>query len=141
VFAIMFRSGRYGDVPPELANIDVQVQYSSRIALALRALPALGYQRTLERLLNVSQIAPNVLDNFDFDRAELDTALADGVSPEFLVSKDKVDATRKARADAQAQREKMEQAAAGADALAKVGKVPSDSPVGQAIKEQLPSAA
>jgi hypothetical protein len=141
VFAIMFRSGRYGDVPPELANIDVQVQYSSRIALALRALPALGYQRTLERLLNVSQIAPNVLDNFDFDRAERDTALADGVSPEFLVSKDKVDSVRKARAEAQVQRDKMEQAAAGADALAKVGKVPSDSPVGQAIKEQLPSAA
>lgn len=135
---ILLRSGRVPMPPPDIAGQPYQIQYRSRIALALQSLPALGYQRSLERLQVVAQIKPDVLDNFDFDRAERDVAMSEGVPPEFLVPKLVVDETRKKRAEAQAKQQQQQDAMVGADVLSKAGRVPADSPVGQALKEQLP---
>lgn len=117
----------------ELPSPDVA--YSSRIALSLRALPSIGYQRTLERLSMVSQMSPDVLDNYDFDAAERSAALTDGVPVEFLRPIDERDKLREARAQAQAQQAQQQQAMMAAEAAAKVGRIPGDSPVGQAIQQ------
>lgn len=145
VFGILLRAGKLGEVPesmvkvvgPGLGFVPVpKVQYSSRIALALRSLPSLGYQRTLERLTTVSQLSPSVLDNYNLDKAERDVALADGVPPDFLRSEAERDELRQQRAQAQAEQAQQEQQAAAADALSKAGRIPADSPVAEVIKGQ-----
>jgi len=145
-FSIGLSSGWFGE-PPDSLRVPVTdtmdfvpppaIQFSSRIALALRALPMLGYLRTLDRLAVVGQIRPDVMDNYDFDKLERAASLVDGVDPEAIVSMEQVQEIRTARAEAaQAQRE-QEQAMMAADAAAKVGKVPANSPVGQQISQAL----
>jgi hypothetical protein len=118
-----------------------KVQYASRIALALRSLPTMAYHRTLERLMTMAAIVPSVLDNYDFDEAERQTAMNDGVPPEFIRTEDDTEAIRAERAAQQQQAQQMAQAASVADAAAKVGGIPADSPVGQAMGAMMPKAA
>lgn len=143
VFGIMLRGGKFGQVPDSL-KVDAgngmdyiappDVEFSSRMALAVRALPAIGYQRTLERLATVAQLAPEVLDNYDFDKAERDTALADGVSEEFLRPVAERDKMRKARAAAQEQAAKQQAMMEEAEMLQKAGSVKSDSLAAKALQ-------
>lgn len=153
VFGILLRAGVLGDlatIPPamirDLGNgqgyiAPPSVQYSSRIALALRSLPALGYQRTLERLTAVVAVAPDAIDNFNFDKAERETALGDGVPVDFLRPEKERDDMRQQRAAAAAEQQKQAAAMAAADAGAKLGRVPAGSPVGRVIESQLGQAA
>jgi hypothetical protein len=149
VFSIGLVSGWFGEVPQSLRRPiseteefvpNPSIQYSSRIALSLRALPTLGYMRTVERLQVVAQLNPSVLDNYDFDAAERTAALTDGVPPEFLRPEEARDEMRAARAEAEAAAQQQEQAMMMADAAAKVGKVPAESPVGQAVNNALQAA-
>lgn len=149
VFGIMLRAGKFGDVPPEMI-LDLgdgrgfvaapRVQYSSRIALALRALPSVAYSRTLERLMALAPVIPSVLDNYDFDKAERETALSDGLPADFLRETKARDDQRKARAKASEEAAKQQQAMAAADAAAKVGRIPAGSPIGKVIESNIPQA-
>ncbi len=150
IFGILLRAGRLGEVPESMIqqvgeNVGFvpvpKVQYSSRIALALRALPAIGYARTLERLLSLAQIAPSVLDNFNFDKAEREVSLSDGVPAEFLYKEKEVENVRRQRAQAAQQAQQQQAQMMAADAIGKVGRVPSGSPVGKVIESQIPQAA
>lgn len=150
IFGILTRAGKFGDIPPSLLQpIDEtraflpmpKVRYSSRIALTLAALPQLGYQRMVERMAGVSKFAPQVLDLVDWDKAERDAAIADGVDVSILREEAAVEEIRQARAEAQAQQQQLEQAAAAADAAAKVGRVPANSPIGQQISTAMEEAA
>lgn len=150
VFGILLRSGRLGEVPPSMVvPLDDErgyvpaprIQYSSRIALALRALPSIGYSRTLERLAGLAQLFPDALDNFNFDKAERETALADGVPADFLRDENEVRELRDARAAAAQQAQQMAAAQVAADAAAKVGGIPAESPVGKVIESGIQQAA
>lgn len=146
VFGILLRGGALGPVesipralmrPLAPGVVDVptpKISYSSRIALALKALPSIGYNRAIERISAVAQIAPEVVDNYDFDKAERATALADGISSEFMRKESAVRDIRKQRADAQAQREQAEAQERAASALGKVGGITRDSIVAEAIQ-------
>jgi hypothetical protein len=141
LFSLMLLSGEFGPleeipealiraVPGETDVAEVKtpdVSYSSRIALALRAMPLIGYQRTLERLVTVAQLAPEVLDNYDFDAAERSASLSDGVPIEFLRPVEDRDKLREARAAAAAEAKQQEQAMMAADAASKVGKIPPEA--------------
>lgn len=145
VFGICLRAGILGDlgkipqslmrrVSPESVDIPVpNISYSSRIALALKALPTIGYSRAIERVSMVAGISPDVVDNYDFDKAERATALSDGISAEFMRKESDVRRMREERAAAAAQREQMEQQARAAESLGKVGGIKPDSMVGQAM--------
>lgn len=150
IFGILLRANKLGEVPQSMVQqvSDTQafvpvpkVRYASRIALALASLPSIGYARTLERLTMSSQLAPGVLDNFNFDKGERDSAIADGVSPDVLIPEADVAKTREARAQAQAQQQQMEMAAGAADMASKMGRIPATSPVGGKLKEALDQAA
>lgn len=150
VFSIGIASGWFGEIPSSLrrqVSEDMEevpfpaIQFSSRIALALRALPMLGYLRTLDRLAVVASIRPEVLDNYDFDKLERAASLIDGVDPEGIISMDEVKQIREARQQEAEAQMQQQQALMAADAAAKVGKVPSNTPVGQKIGETLAQAA
>ncbi len=147
VFAILLRNGGFGAVPAEMiVPVDKErgfvappkMQYSSRIALALRALPVVAYSRTIERVSALAQIAPQVLDNYDFDKAERDTAMQDGLPPAYLRSETDRDEMRATRREAAAEQQKQEALAMQVDALSKAGRVPSDTPVGKVIAANIP---
>jgi hypothetical protein len=146
VFGILLRAGKLPPVPEEMIEpiSDTEgfvpppkIQYTSRIALALRSLPSLGWQRTLERLGATAQMNPGVLDLYDFDKAERSAGLADGIAAEIIRPEAEVAEMRQARAEAQAAQEQQQQAMMAADAAAKLGKVPAGSPVAQAFESQI----
>ena len=148
VFGMLLRAGKFGDItkiPQSLMrriddrSVDIpvpKISYSSRIALALKALPTIGYSRTLERLSAVAQFAPEVLDNYNFDSAERATALADGVSADFMRKDSEVKKIRETRAQAQAQAAQAEAQERAAAALGKVGGIKGDSMVAQAMEAE-----
>ncbi len=149
VFGILLRTGRLGEVPPSMIvrlSEDrgfvppPRIQYASRIAVALRSLPSIGYQRTLERAQQVAAVAPEVLDNFDFDAAERQTALSDGVPPDFMRTKEDVQRLRQQRAQAQAQSQKQAMAAQAAQAAGSLAKIKSGTPLGNIIEGAFPAA-
>lgn len=150
VFGILLRGGHLGTVPESMqrpisetqAFVPVpRIRYSSRIALALAALPSIGYQRALERMSLAAPIAPDLRDNYDLDKAERDAALADGVSAEHLIPEQARDKVRAARAEAQAEQAAQQKALVAADAASKMGRIPADSPVGKQLQEGLANAA
>lgn len=148
VFGILLRAGKFGSleeipqsmitpISPDQGTLSIpRVEYASRLALALRALPSIGYQRTLERVGMVAQMKPDVLDNYDFDAAERETAMTDGTPSGFLVPVSLRDKTRKARAEAQAAQDQQMQQMAAAESLSKLGGISKDS----ALASMMPTA-
>ena len=148
VFSMGVIGGWFGEVP-EALQIPMgngfafvappQVEYSSRIALALRAQPVLAVHRMIELTIGLANIDPTVVDNFNTDAAWQLAAANEQLPGELRRMKADVEQLRQARADAAAQAAQAEQAAAMAASAADLGRVPSDSPVGQAIGQQLQS--
>ncbi len=155
LFAIGLRKGLYGrpeEIPQaamrrisgELVDIPTpQVQYSSRIALAMKQLPSMALDRTLERVMAIGQAqimgtqGADVMDNFDWDNTARETALGDGTPADFILPTDKRDKLREDRAAAQQAAMEREQAMATAEAAAKVGGIPPESPVSSALQQQI----
>lgn len=150
LFNIALRAGVFGGAAeiPQTAIARVaggmaeiatpRVQYSSRIALAMRALPTLALHRSLELMGSMAQIqvteAP-VTDNLDWDKSWRETAMNDGVPADFLPTEQTMQESRAARAEAAAQQQQQEQAMMAADAAAKVGGIPPESPVAAALAD------
>lgn len=146
VFNIMLRLGKFGEIPESMITPVSEgkvfvpppvIRYASRLSLALKAAPSMGYQRTLERLGAVAAMAPQVMDNFDWDRAERDMAMADGTPPEFLIPEEQVAEMRAARAKAQEAAAQEQKSMMAAEAAAKMGSIPGDSPVGKELSRQM----
>jgi hypothetical protein len=143
VFNILFRMGKFPPVPEDIGEngFEYKMQYTSRIALALRSLPSIGWQRTLERLGATAQFNPEVLDLYDFDKAERSAGLADGVAAEVIRPMDQVQKIRADRAEQQAAAMQQQQALMAADAASKLSRIPADSPAAKAIESQMKEAA
>ena len=94
--------------PPEMQNIEINVEFVSMLAQAQRAIGANSVDRYVGNLGAVAQYKPDVLDKFDSD--EWAEAYADmlGVDPRFIVPNDKVAIIRQQRAQAQAQARQAE---------------------------------
>lgn len=136
VFNLLLRRGFF---PAELMDkaaeqgLSYRIEYRSKLALALQQQPLVAFQKLLARIQLYAQVKPDVLDNYDFDKSERDTALAEGLPVDFLRSPEDRDAMRQARAEQMAQQQQMEQMALAAEAAGKVGNMKADSPVAQAL--------
>jgi hypothetical protein len=145
VFAILLRSGSYGPQSeiPEAAKVDVgggrfaldspNIEYSSRIALAMRNLPTIGLWRTIELVSQIGAFYPAIFDNYDWDDAARTASLNDGVSARSIFAMRKVLETRQARAAKEEEMNKMMQAQAASEAAKNVGTIKPDSVVGQQL--------
>lgn len=115
---------------------DPKIEFTSRLALAVKARHLAGFERQLERTLVIAQSRPEVLDNYNWDRIERDTARTHGLPSEWLADEEAVAASRQARAKMAEQERQMMMAQGGADAASKLGRVPKDSAVGKMIEAQ-----
>ncbi|MBQ7731601.1 MAG: head-tail connector protein [Lentisphaeria bacterium] len=126
VYGICCRRGMLPQPPPRLAeNPDYKVEFVSKIALSIKKLETLGWLQTEASLMNIAQVKPDIIDNFDTDEIARSMALANGCAPNWLVNEKDRDNTRAARAEAAQQQQAAEQLLAGTSALgANLGKTP-----------------
>ncbi|WP_417070817.1 portal protein [Niveibacterium terrae] len=122
-FDRMLAAGIVPPPPPELHGQDLQVEYTSMLAQAQRAIASNSVDRFVSTLGQVAQIKPEVLDKLDAD-AWAD-AYADmlAIDPELIVASDKVALIRQQRAQAQQQQAQQAQQAQAADSMQKLGQI------------------
>lgn len=127
VFALLMRQGAFPQPPEEAVFINArgayavpnpEIRYTSRLALALKAVHNSALQRTLGGFAPFMQAKPELLDNINFDRAMRDIAMDEGVPVEWMPDEDEVAQVRQARAQAQARAVQIEQEAVAAKATA-----------------------
>lgn len=137
VFAILARQGKFPPPPQQLVMIgaipEPEINYNSRIALAIRQLENSAFIRTSEMLLPYAQIKPEMLDNYDFDEISRDMARNDGLPARWLMDEEMVAQQRAQRAQAAQQAMQAEQLEQAASALGKAGSVRPDSMIAQAM--------
>jgi CDGSH-type Zn-finger protein len=139
LFGMALRGGFFPAPPKEVALMQngqpviapPNINYISRIALALKAMQNMAWARTMEISMPIWQLRPDLLDNYDLDQIERDRARNEGQPANWLRDKDDVEQMRQARAEAQARQAEMEQAALAADAAGKIGGIKQDSAVMQ----------
>lgn len=125
-YGICLRRGILPQAPARLAeNPDYKVEFVSKIALSIKQLETLGWLQTEAALMNMAQVKPEIIDNFDLDKIARSTALANGCAPNWLVSEEDREKARAARAEAAQQQQAADALLAGTSALgSNLGKAP-----------------
>jgi hypothetical protein len=112
-FAIMARAGILPPPPPVLNGKQVDIQYISPLAKALRAFEARSTGEALSSSAAFIELNPESADVIDTDRAIRRTWESVGAPIDFLRDEDEVDERRAARAQQQQQAAMMEMAQKG----------------------------
>lgn len=131
VFSICLQQGYYPQPPAELVEPiegsglgelpSPLIGYNSRFDLELRALNGSALEQAMVGLQTFGAFDPSVIDNVRFDEPARD-AFAN-LPVRYLRPIDERDAMRKAKAEQQAQQQKLMQAAEAAKAAGSLGKV------------------
>lgn len=117
-FNIMLRAGKFVQLPPQFAQMvsSYDIELVSPLAQAQKMLAARGVQNLLAFTANVAQFNPGVLDKIDTDAAIDEYADISGAPVTVVVPTEAANAVRQQRAQVQAQKEKMAQNVALAQA-------------------------
>jgi hypothetical protein len=110
-FSILNRRGELPPAPPELRNRELKIEYISILAQAQKAVATGAIERGAAFLGQLAAVKPDVLDKLDADEAVDVYFDYIGVPPSIVVSDDKVQEIRQARAQKQQQAESAEMAA------------------------------
>lgn len=141
VFTLLVTGGYFPPPPQEVfvqdhagvSLVEPQISYSSRIALAIKALENVSFVRFVSSFLPLAQVRPEIMDNIDFDQAARDFARNEGVPARWLKDVEAVAKTRQAQQEAAAQQAQLAQAEQAASALQKAGSVKQDSMISQQL--------
>jgi hypothetical protein len=107
-FNIMARQGKLPEPPPELAGINLKVEFSGALAQAFKAIAAgkierfVGFVGSVAKAQADSGEAVTAFDKFDADQSIDEYAMAIGVPPTVVRSDDAVAQLRDAKAQAAA---------------------------------------
>lgn len=115
-------AGVLPEPPPEIAGMDLDIQFISVLAQAQRAVAVSGMERMLATTMQISAAVPTILDKVDFDQVVDDLADAFGVNPALV----RPDADVAQLRQAQAQQQQAMQAAAAAPAAVDAAKTASE---------------
>jgi hypothetical protein len=144
VWGILLRGGMFPPPPTifqELGFIpEPRLTYSSRIALAIKAMENQAFLRHVEVMQPLWQVQPELLDNYDFDEITRDVARNDGFPARWLKDMEKIEQLRQARAEAMQRQQEMEQAQMAASAAKDVGSIKPDSAVAGMMQQGILSA-
>lgn len=122
-FARMVVAGILPPPPPEMAGMQLNVEFVSMLAQAQRAIATNGVDRFVGNLGQIAQFKPDVLDKFDSDKWADQYSDMLGVDPEMVVAGKDVALIRQQRAQAQQQAQQVAQAEQAASAAQKLGTV------------------
>lgn len=131
-FGICFRAGLFEDPPADVfvpdgkgvSLVAPQVVYTSKVALAIKALENHAFVDFMGIIGPLVNIRPEVLDNFDLDKIAVDIGRNLSLPTSWQVDEKDVAATRQARAQQQQQASAMQSAQGMAKAGADLGKAP-----------------
>jgi hypothetical protein len=102
-FGLALRAGALGQPPQSLANRNYHVRYLSPLARAQKLEDVTAMDRIEQDMIAKAEMAPEVMDLYDWDEAERLKAQFLGVPGKLMLPSDDVAAKRKARAEAQQQ--------------------------------------
>lgn len=125
-YSILNRIGALPRPPPEIAGMEMTVDFISTLTQAQKLIGAISIERGLAFIGQMAGVFPNIVDNVDADAAARRYFDATGVPPDMLKEEDQVMAERRARAEQQMQAEQT----ALAVEQAKAGKMLSESDLG-----------
>ena len=135
-FSILYRAGQLPTAPPELAGVELSIEYTSMLARSQRAIRANSLDQFLQRIGQVAQFDPNVLAKIDSFRIVDEYADYLSVAPSVVVPTEQAQQKIEAQQQAQQQAQQAEQMQQAADAVSKLGRVPADGSTvgGQAVQ-------
>ena len=119
VFGIMFENGLVAPPPRELAGAGLQIEYISKLALAMRKFETDAMFKTVQFVSPFLQIDPSIIDNFNLDAISKGGAERFGLPTDWFHTADTVRQIRTARAKKQAQVEADQKALMQAEAAGK----------------------
>ena len=131
-FNIMMRKGAFGspeEIPEEIQGTSVTFRFASPIEKAKRQIEEATVFQGLDKVLNLAQVKPEILDRFNFDEIGKFVAKANDFPPELTNDDATVEDIKEANAQAQQQQEMMDVMERGAGAL---GKLPAPMLEGEA---------
>lgn len=120
VFGVMLRRKLFPPIPDKLKGKMIQVQYSSMIARAQKAINAEIVTRVFSIISPLIQLKPDVLDNFNLDETVIDVSTTLGFKQSNLNKRAKVEQIRNGRIQAAQEQANMEKAQASAEVANKV---------------------
>lgn len=147
-FGLLFRAGKFPKPPRSMYVLDAsgrklklampEVNYSSRLALALKSLQNKAMMDTLQFVIEAAKNMnkPELLDNWDLDAAFRAFSINQGMSARFERPMRQVVTLRAARAKQQQQERAMMLAEQAASAAGKLGKAPQK--LQDSISDQIP---
>lgn len=135
-FSILYRAGQLPPAPPELAGVELSIEYTSMLARSQRAIRANSLDQFLQRIGQVAQFDPNVLAKIDSFRIVDEYADYLSVAPSVVVPTEQAQQKIEAQQQAQQQAQQAQQMQQAADAVSKLGRVPADGSTvgGQAVQ-------
>lgn len=127
-FSYAVQAGILPPPPQELQGRELNIEFTSMLAQAQRALDVNSIDRYTMAIGRIASVKPEVLDKFDSD--EWADIYADrlGIDPDLVVPGEQVAIIRQQRAEAMAEQQRQMALQQGADMAAKLGGVPTDKP-------------
>ena len=117
VFVYGIETGQMPDMPEELQDVEIRVEYTSMLAQAQRAVETGSIERLWAFAGNISAVKADVLDKLDADQSIDEYADMIGVPSGVVLSDEKVAELRQARQAALEQQQQLQAAATMAPAM------------------------
>ena len=113
--------------PEEMQGHDLNIEYTSILAQAQKAVAVNGIDRYVASMAGLAQFKPEVLDKFDADKWADIYSDKLGVDPELIMPQDKVDSIRNARAKQMAIAQQQEAMRQGSQVIKNLGQTSTES--------------
>lgn len=123
VYDILLSKGKYPEMPDALNGKEFKIEYISKASLALKQIELYGIMNTYEKMMQVAQFQPQVMDNFDTDEMVRISADVDNVPNSVILPSEDVEEIRAVRAEQMEKQQMMENAPAMADAAYKASQI------------------
>jgi len=117
IFSIMDRARAFPERPGILKDVQLDFRYQSPLQQARKAIDVAGLNRTLEITAPLVATRPDMLDYIDTDQIMNDSPEWSGIPSKWIRSRDDIEASREARAEAEQQQANLENAKPVADSL------------------------
>lgn len=124
--AIMARNKLLPPPPPEIAGVELRVEYISTLAQAQKAVGTASIRDYATFAIGLAGARPDVLDKVDFDKAVDNYGMMIGVPSDLIRTDDQVKQLRAEKARQQQQAQAMQMTAAAAD----TAKTMAETPIG-----------
>jgi hypothetical protein len=128
VFSFALEAGLLPPPPPELAGVELKIEYISLLAQAQQAVSASGIERVLSFTGNLAAVFPDVVDLIDADVAVREYSDILGNTPYILRDEVAVQEMRQAKAQKQQQMEQVAMAQQGAQAAKTLSEADTQNP-------------